>query len=671
VLVEPADGQWAARDQPFVLRIDEPPAAPERLAIFIGSNDLTGLCDPQGSGELRCSPALLPMPEGEQEIVVYLVRSATEWQETARVPVRVLTPGGLEVSEVAPRLDLNQAFEVDRGGSADPSAPAAGPTSPDADVNALTGQAGIATRWRRSGWELRSAWNVMGTSLQAKTLRYATLGEEAPEVDLIDYLVELEHGGTQLAIGHVSHGDHALLLNGLSHRGLSFHQRVGSRMDIGITAQSGQILSGYSDMLGVNSDNYIAGASAGFELLGNRPGGLRLSLMYLKAETRSQLDFNTGQVPDAQDNSGYDVRLTGCTPGNRWRGSLEFALSRYTNPDDPLLSQGLDVVPVTEETSKARDLDVAWDLVQNRQLGADTYAGVTLGYRYQRSDPLYRTVGALMMADQESHTGTLSASIGGFSFQALQSNSEDNVDDVPTVLKTRTRTTTLGYGLLLRSLFPSPAGGTRAWLPDSVSQTYARMHQQGVNRPPSFDPSTHIPDQVTQILTTGLNWSFQRAALGYQFTLGDLDNRQPAREEADFQNITHGISLGLQVASTLRIGLGLNAASAANREEALKQYIDGYNLDLDWQSVRNLGFRGSYTLTEADDSRQLGDSRSWTTLTEINYRIALPMSRAHRFPIQFYLRHVNLVNDQAYRPVGFSSHARTWSISGGLNVGWL
>jgi hypothetical protein len=97
-----------------------------------------------------------------------------------------------------------------------------------------------------------------------------------------------------------------------------------------------------------------------------------------------------------------------------------------------------------------------------------------------------------MIADQESHTGTLGRVDRRLLVQALHFDSEDNVDDVPTVLKTATRTTTLGYGLPLDHCSPTPkahaclAAGLRQ--PDLLADAPAE-----VNRPPSFDPSTRYP----------------------------------------------------------------------------------------------------------------------------------------------------------------------------------
>jgi hypothetical protein len=231
-LVEPADDRWIARDHEVVLRFDALPSTAEgRLAIFIGKNDVTDLCASAPSGELRCSPAMLPMAEGAQDVAVYVVKTAEEWREIARMPIKVLTRSGLEVSEYAPRVGVSQVADIDSGGSettiaqgtTDSRTIARGTTTgrgSDQDLNTVMGQGGVATRWRRSGWEMRSAWNAVAASDETRALRYSTLGEEAPRLDLSEYLIELDHGGTHAALGNVSFGDQPLLMSGVSHRGL-------------------------------------------------------------------------------------------------------------------------------------------------------------------------------------------------------------------------------------------------------------------------------------------------------------------------------------------------------------------------------------------------------------------------------------------------------------------
>jgi hypothetical protein len=202
-----------------------------------------------------------------------------------------------------------------------------------------------------------------------------------------------------------------------------------------------------------------------------------------------------------------------------------------------------------------------------------------------------------------------------------------------------------------------------------VSESWSQIHQEGTNQPPNFDPNTHIPDQVTETFTFGLGWSFARATVGYQFVRGELDNHQPDRVRADFDDVTHAINLGVQIDAKFRLGAGVTTTAAKDVEHALTRHLDGYTLDFDWRIGRGVGLRGNYTLTKADDTKQLSDNRSFTTLTEINYRFRLPLSHTRRARAQVFLRHLSGGFDLTDRVFGLASESGRWSVNGGISVG--
>lgn len=664
-LVQPANGAWVNQSEPVVLRVERAALdAGAKLAVFVGKDDLTPLFRATRTGELRLNPGFIQLPAGEQTLRVYLVRGASDWQQAAEFPIRVLHRSGLEEATFESRLELSEKSQFDYGGSADAGQPSR------TNYNDFVGQAGITTRMRRGIFGMRSAWNIIGSSVREEALRFG-VKDGAPRIDLSDYLVEFDVGRAQLGVGHVSYGSQPLLLNGLSNRGLVYRQELGP-VDFSVSAQSGQAITGYSDLLGLTgSDNYIGGATAGFELLKDRPGDLRLEVMYMQSEVVSNLDFNTGQVPDAVENSGYGLRLSGSSPGARIRGSVEYARSEYTNPDDPVLSQGSDLVAVEEGTESARGVDLAIDLLQNRPVTANTSATVTLGFRHSRADPLYRTVSSSVFGDQESNTGSLAASVGLVSFQGEYTRLEDNLDDIPTILKTRSENLSLGYGLPLKGIFSTGDGTASAWLPDNFTQSYLRSHQQGINLPPSFDPLTHIPDQVTENHAISLGWTFSRLNLNYSFSLGEQDNRQPGRARADFENLSHGVNLGLQLTDDLNVSLGAGTTDAKDDEQDLTRKTDSYTVDIDWRFFRRFGFRGSYSLTDADDDRGLAEDHGWTSLTELNARFDLPLGQGRKLPGQFYLRHAAQGNQLTDSVFDLATYYRSWTFTGGFTISLL
>jgi len=661
-LVQPADGHWTSQSEAIVLHVERAAEdAGAKLAVFVGKDDLTPLFRATRKGNLRLNPGFIRLPAGEQKLRVYLVRSASDWQQAGEFPLRVLQPSGFEEAAFEPRLEISEKSQFSEGASADAGAAAR------SNYNDFAGQAGITTRARRGAFEMRSAWNLVGSSVTEEALRFG-VKDDAPQIDLSDYLVEFDVGRAQLGVGHVSYGSQPLLMDGLSHRGLVYRQELG-RVDFSVSAQSGQAITGYSDLLGVTrSDNYIGGATAGFEFLRNRPGDLRLEVMYIKSEVLSDLSFNTGEVPDAVENSGYGVRVSGSSPGGRIRGSVEYARSDYTNPDDPVLAQGSELVPVEQGTESARGLDLAIDLLQNRPITANTDATVTLGFRHSRADPLYRTVASSIFGDQESNTGSLAGSIGLVSFHGEFTRLEDNLDDIPTILKTRSENLSLSYGLPLRGIFAGGDGDGPAWLPDNFAQSYLRSHQKGINRPPSFDPLTHIPDQVTENHDINLGWTFSRVNLNYAFSLGKQDNRQPGRAFADFESISHGVSVGLQLTDDLNVSLGAGITDASDDEQDVTRTTDSYTLDIDWRFFRRLGFRGSYSLTDVDDDRGLAEDHGWTSLTELNARFDLPLGRGRKLPGQLYLRHAAQGNQITDSIFDLATYSRNWAFTGGFTI---
>ncbi len=662
-LIEPAANATVSKHGRIVLQVGRSTADRHaRLAIFVGRSDVTRLFRRERAGKLVLQSKLFKLPSGEQELVVYVVQDATQWKEAARFDIKVRLAGGLEEAEFSPRLELNQKSQFDEGRSVDAG------LSPRGNYADLAGQGGFSTRFKRDDWELHTAWNFVGSSVREEALRFG-IKDNAPKVDLTDYLVELGVHRGEFGIGHVSFGDHALLLSGLSNRGLVFRQPLGQRFEFAVSAQSGQAITGYSDLLGITgSDNYISGASLGFEFFKDRPGGLRLDVMYLNSKVLSNLNFNTGEVPDAEENTGLGVRLKGSTPGGRIRGSAEFARSEYSNPEDPFLAQGATLVPVDETEQDARTIDLAFDLLQNRQLGEDRYATVTFGFRHNRSEPLYRSVAAFVSGDQEANASTLYATIGRFSFRGEYSESEDNVDDIPTILKTKTDNLSLSYGLPLKGMFIRDDGSTRAWLPENFSHGYNRVHQFGANLPPSFDPLTHVPDQVSENHNINVGWNFSGVNLNYRFSLGDQDNRQPGRANADFRNVTHGANVGLQMTDKLNFGLGANFTDAHDDEQDITRTTQSYTLSIDWTLIESLSFRGYYSLTDSDDSRGLAENRGWTSLTEITWRFEFPWGPDRKAPGQMYLRHSAQGNQFLDNVFGFASYPNTWSFNGGFSL---
>ncbi|MDZ7653703.1 MAG: hypothetical protein U5L03_14710 [Burkholderiaceae bacterium] len=409
--------RWVRPTDALTLRIGQDlNARINDLRIFAGAADMTALVRFPQPGVLLIDPRAAPLPTGEAELVVWLVDGA-EWREVGRLPLKVLTAAGLEAGNFTPKLDLaakSQFEQLTRGDATPPPRP----TFAD-----LTGRAAASFEAKRRTLAADGNFNVSGSSFRGEALRFGQLGAEAPKVDLNDYIVNGRARHSSLAVGHMSTGNNPLLLNSFASRGLGFGQRLGSRLDVRLNALNGTSIVGYDNFFGLDeSDHRVYAATAGYEFIAGRPGGLRAEITYLNASVQSRNNFNVGEIPDAEESDGVGLRISGATVGGRMRGDLVLARSTYVNPFDPQLAQGGELQPVKPATASGRIVDLNIDLLQGSTWLADKHPlTLTLGLHHERVEPLYRSLGAFFSADQEQNRVTLAAQMAGAQLQLLGS----------------------------------------------------------------------------------------------------------------------------------------------------------------------------------------------------------------------------------------------------------
>jgi len=189
------------RTSALELRLSRPiTPADGRLAVFIDQTDLTALftIDPN---RITYQPDKLPLPSGEHQLVVFAVPPEGAWREIARIQLKVLTARGFEKAMVKPAADFTGKAQPYNSFAPDANAPTRS-TFQDGTL-----QMTIATEHRRSGYTLGSTAQITGVTYQNEALRFGQLGEDAPEVDLGAYRVDLQRGTTVLSVGHLGSGD--------------------------------------------------------------------------------------------------------------------------------------------------------------------------------------------------------------------------------------------------------------------------------------------------------------------------------------------------------------------------------------------------------------------------------------------------------------------------------
>jgi hypothetical protein len=662
VELDTTNREWMRRDQALRLRVNRAPAAGEgRLAIVVGDTDVTDLVAAY-EGVLEYRPAPVPLRAGEYDVAVYLVPPQGEWREIARLPIRVRTASGLERRSFTPKLDVQGLKLLDESVH-----PEQDPGADSPDAASLNLQLGGDAE--RSGWRFKGASQMLGVTEAQNALRFAQEGVDAPRFDLSDYSLRYEHvedTNKYFALGHVSYNQHRHLIPAFSSRGTMLGARLGNAGSMSFAALNGTSVAGWNNFFGLaNNKHRVMATRLGFELRPKRPGALRVDADYLDGSLQPENNFNGANIGDAQTNRGWGLRLAGSTPAGRLRFEAGYARSAFENPSDPSLSQGLDLVPVAREERGAQYLDVDWTLLQGKAFGNQRQANLSLALRHERIDPQYASVAATLQADQLRNSVQLGGSSGPLQFQASYSQLEDNLDGIRTILTTRTRRTDAMFSLPLAELFRP--GKTASWLP-SASYTFNRVHQFGAGVPPdSGFNASHVPDQLSDQHLLSLDWRGQRWSLGYRVNASDQDNRQPGREQSDFQSMRHALTTSFNPHPRLDLNLELsrdrNYAAEQGTVTRTRNAGAGFRLSV----TGSLVLSATAGLTRSEDDPRTSESENSFLDASLTYRFEWSRANDRGLAGQLFLRYADRAQQAHDELFGFDTDSRTRTVVGGVN----
>lgn len=654
--------RWISPDERIELRFD--PAQAEGafgLRVLIGGNDYSGLAQLSGPGVLDIEAGAIGLPSGNSTLVLY-AETTDGWRELGRSAIRVRTRAGFEESSITPRLAMTNQSQWAEGTAGDARPP------PRPTFHDMAGNFRLETRHTRNAVELASRFSLVGNSVRTQALRFGQRGNDAPKVDLADWRVDLGIGDTEFSAGHLRVGTHPLLINSLSSRGVDMNQPLGERVDLHAAAVAGRQSTGFERLLGVDfDDNRVMLATLGVSPLQQHPDSLRLEFSWMDAERPSRPGFSIGEVADSERSRGAGLRLRARSPGGRVSGEIGWARSRYVNPEDPLLSQGDTLVPVVEESNAAWQASTRLALLQNRQLGGRR-ANATLNLAFERVDPMYRSLGAFVQPDRQQFSATLATQLDSYSLQFRYSEQEDNLDDIPTVLKTRTRNSGVDFNWPLGSLRSNPETGRSLW--PNLSLRLGRTHQYAANEPipafSEFDSPSHLPDQVTLQAGVQANWSVGPASVGYSLNFSDQDNRQPGRELADFQSLNHGINVSWNVIDGVSTTVGLSRARNAERERAIARYTDSLNAGVNWRINSRMALSVNWQGGRNHDSLDQAEARNRSLNANLSGGLDLPFP-GRRIPAQLFASYSRQSASNLNRIFGFASDQSLWTLNSGLS----
>lgn len=679
-----------APNTPLELETSRPLEESEgQLAILIGDLDVTDLSERTSSG-LTYTPRLSPLPIGETSVIVYLVSRAHQWTEIGRFPLLVegpdLTPVGRNDGSTTSTDNLppNPAkgngpnpFTFNPSVSVNVKAQSVALFFPESsrpnriNFTDVAVQASLQGNYSREHIRMQNQFDLSGTSVQNEALRFGELGNNALQVDLSSYLMQYQIGKAALKLGNVSFGTNRHLINSFSSRGLSFTVPINKRFDVSAGAANGTSIVGFNNFFGLNRTKHqILSATLGVEVFDERPGGLRVEVGTLKGSLLPLANFNQRNINDAETSRGVSFRVIGSDSQSRLRFDGGFARSRFTNPADPLLYQGRDVVPVKPASRNARYLDVNYDILRSYKVSESRPLSLAVSYRHERVDPLFRSIAAFASADRLSNQVDVTGSLGDISFGFSDARSNDNLAGALSILKTLTRRNAFQTSFSTASLFGNTTK-PNALLP-RLSYSFDRVHQFADFVPINgdFNSPSNVPDQVSVFQNFSAEWQLsEKMRLGYRFNHSFQDSRQLTRERFDLLNQINGVTVGFTPTRKLDLNFDMNAERASDFDRNAITTTLRFGTGINWRMTNTMVWAINTSTTGAGDRADTNDRRDIDFDIQYSWRfLATEKNRWQKVQGQFFIRYANRYASARDRLFGFDNLTKFQVFNAGLNL---
>lgn len=654
-------GEWIDSTAPVEIHWVRPLTAEEgRLALFLDETDITDLFVPAPQG-LRYDTSAMPLPSGRRALVVWLVSPAGEWRELTRANIAIRTPRGFETAEIRPSLDLSSRGQLQEDAFPETN------LNPRGDHFDGTVQLGLQGDHQRGGWGLKSDVRTTGVSYAPEALRFSAEGEQAPRFDLASHSLQFGRGKGLLSVGNVSFGTNRHLVSGFGSRGLVLDLPVGRVMTLRLGAMNGTSIVGWDNITGLaENDHLLLGAALAFELIPSRPGGLMAEISWLDASLLPLDNFNQGSIRSSETSSGLGLRLATTTPSQRFTAEGGYTFSRFEDGVDEELDGGLQLVQSDDQRRSASYLDTSVALIQARPITERHQLNLNAAFRFERIEPLYRSIGASVQSDLQRGVVDVSGNAGPFVAQLLWSSQQDNLEGLRTVLETQTRQAQLNLGLQLGSFLSDPARAS--WLP-LVSVAFTRIHQYGAFLPdnPEFVDS-HVPDQVSTNASASIEWSLGRSQFGYRWNGSGQDNRQTGRERADSRAATNGLFWAIALGDRLSVNLDVGRDSFENLELGREDTTDRSGVTFNWRLIGQTSLAANLTHTRASDNRNEQRNRSIDSWAEISSGFPLGRGAAGRRTARLFLRMADRESQSRNLIFGTDDEQRGMTVTTGVNL---
>lgn len=699
------------------------------VAILIGRSDVTSLFVVDGK-RLVYSPGLVPLPSGESELTIFLVSNDNRWVELRSFQLRVIPepkpppqsvraelqtisthtnganlqpngigtasaensttnagtaaiqtagpettkptepaarhqPWGFDVLKYVPSLTL-----AIKSQPAQTNFPANTRPSERATFTDGTLQFSLRGQMQRGWFGSETQFDFAGSTFQGEALRFGTLANRAPQIDLSSYLVQFKLGRAKVAIGHTAFGSSRHLINNFASRGITITVPITKRFDFSVGALNGTNIVGYGNFLGLGrSKHQLQSATMGVELLPKRPGGLRLEFSGISAYIQALNNFSQGSVNDVERSKGGSVRLIATDKAGRFRFDGAFTRSQYRNPADPLLYQGTNTVAVPFLTRNARYLDVSYDVLRGVKLTKSKQLNLGIAFRHEQVDPLYKSLGASAGADRSQNDFQLTGSVGEISVQVGHGRFNDNLRRIASILQSLSRSNQFSVALPAAALW----GGTSSTSKYLPRLAYSRsiIHQFGaalpINGGFALDRGS-VPNQYATSQNFNADWQFQKFTLGVGYSRSFSNNEQRGREHSDFLNQTNGVRASFNPTSKLAFNFELTRDSANDLEAAKLSRTWRVGPTVSWTLTKQMTWTATLFNTIAGDRAQTNGSRNTEFDTQFSYRVGLDRGELKKVQTQMFVRYADRYARSRDSVFGSFNLTRAKIFSAGVNV---
>ncbi len=670
-----------------------------RFAVFVGITDLTSLFVLEPNS-LSYTPKFAPFPVGENKLTVYIVQPDDQWKKLAEFPLKVKAETIAETAQTSaesvttentqttaaetttetnteeinsaenkmkvqftPNVSLNIKGQNQTLTFPRESAPERNPFTD------LAGQGTLNFKVTRRGWSFGNQFDFAGASFRQEALRFGELGANAPQIDLSSYLITLEKGRFNVKLGHVSFGSNRHLINGFSSRGISVTVPVGKQNDISFFAANGTSVVGFDNFVGVTRRQHsVVSTTFAREFFKERPNGLRVEFSVMRGSLLPLSNFNQGEVNDAEKSLGFGFRVIGSDTKQRLRYEAGFTRSRFTNPNDPQLSQGFELTEIRPATRNARYGEISFDFLQGLKLWKEKKLKLTGTYRHEELQPLFRSIGASTQADRRQHQFEVTASFGEMNFVYGNLRDRDNLSDILSILKTFNRRNNMAFNIALNSFF-TPSKPIK-WLPQ-ISYTYDHTHQFGAFLPADgdFADLSQVPDQDSFAQAVNAVWQFsEKLNVSYRYNRTFQDNKQPGRELADFSSAVNAVTVSTKPFKTLGLDFELSQERLKNFEQPRTDRTFRFGTRAMWETpfLKNSIFSANLSTTLAGDVQNFNDSRNAEFDVQWAYKFGFGKEKFKKLDTQFFIRYANRYGDTIDRQFFVNNFNKTQSFNMGL-----